>query len=188
MSIDLSGQFQDDQITSAQYFLLSLLPHRYTDRYYEFFICVVRASHFTLFKCSISVPKKMAWQNTNGIAKYKWHAKYGTAKEKWHGKILWHSEGIHLVVGAAGILNNPASVGQPLIKCSSNADDLQVRQFQNTSNLNMSATLVYVAASTNRFSDVADVSPSSSVIAFGSSRLLALWQVDVSLRRKALRI
>ena len=45
----------------------------------------------------------------------------------------------------------------------------------------MSATLVYVAASTNRFSDAADVSPSSSVIAFGSSRLLALWHVDVSL-------
>ena len=47
--------------------------------------------------------------------------------------------------------------------------------------LNMSATLVYVAASTNRFSDAADISPSSSVIAFGSSRLLALWHVDVSL-------
>ena len=45
----------------------------------------------------------------------------------------------------------------------------------------MSATLVYVAASTNRFSDATDVSPSSSIIAFGSSRLLALWHVDVSL-------
>ena len=49
----------------------------------------------------------------------------------------------------------------------------------------MSATLVYVAASTNRFSDAADVSPSSSVIAFGSSRLLALWHVDVSLAPEA---
>ena len=49
----------------------------------------------------------------------------------------------------------------------------------------MSATLVYVAASTNRFSDAADVSPSSSVIAFGSSRLLALWHVDVSLAPQA---
>ena len=72
-------------------------------------------------------------------------------------------------------------IGQPLIKgfdpFQANADDL--RRFQN--NLNMSATLVYVAASTNRFSDAADVSPSSSVIAFGSSRLLALWHADVSL-------
>lgn len=49
----------------------------------------------------------------------------------------------------------------------------------------MSATLVYVAASTNRFSDAADVSPSSSVIAFGSSRLLALWHADVSLAPEA---
>lgn len=49
----------------------------------------------------------------------------------------------------------------------------------------MSASLVYVAASTNRFSDAADVSPSSSFIAFGSSRLLALWHVDVSLLPEA---
>ena len=49
----------------------------------------------------------------------------------------------------------------------------------------MSANLVYVAASTNRFSDAADVSPSSSVIAFGSSRLLALWHVDVSFAPEA---
>jgi hypothetical protein len=49
----------------------------------------------------------------------------------------------------------------------------------------MSATLVYVAASTNRFGDAADVSSSSSVIAFGSSRLLALWHVDVSLAPQA---
>jgi hypothetical protein len=47
----------------------------------------------------------------------------------------------------------------------------------------MSATLAYVAASTNRFSNAAGVSPSSSVIAFGSSRLLALWHVDVSLAK-----
>ena len=60
---------------------------------------------------------------------------------------------------------------------STDSDDL--RQFQNK--LNMSATLVYVAASTNRFSNAADVSPSSFVIAFGSSRLLALWHTDVSL-------
>jgi hypothetical protein len=52
----------------------------------------------------------------------------------------------------------------------------------------MSANLVYVAASTNRFSDAADVSPSSSVIAFGSSRLLALWHVDVSLAPEALNL
>jgi hypothetical protein len=76
------------------------------------------------------------------------------SKEKWHGKP--RSQRSH-----------------PLINPSS--DDLR---FQN--NLNMSATLVYVAASTNRFSDAADVSPSSSVIAFGSSRLLALWHADVS--------
>ena len=50
----------------------------------------------------------------------------------------------------------------------------------------MSATLTYVAASTNRFSNAADVSPSSSIIAFGSSRLLALWHVDVSITKSPL--
>jgi elongator complex protein 2 len=59
--------------------------------------------------------------------------------------------------------------------------DLRVRS---SVTLNMSATLAYVAASTNRFSNTADVSPSSSAIVFGSSRLLALWHVDVSLAKR----
>ena len=43
----------------------------------------------------------------------------------------------------------------------------------------MPTSLVYAAASTNRFSQVADVSPSSSLIAFGSSSLIVLWDLEV---------
>ncbi len=43
----------------------------------------------------------------------------------------------------------------------------------------MSTSLVYAAASSNVFSQVADVSPSSSLIAFGSSSLIVLWDLEV---------
>lgn len=43
----------------------------------------------------------------------------------------------------------------------------------------MPSDLIYVAAACNRFSQAADVSPSSSLVAFGSSSLLALWDLDV---------
>ncbi|KDR83805.1 hypothetical protein GALMADRAFT_236196 [Galerina marginata CBS 339.88] len=44
----------------------------------------------------------------------------------------------------------------------------------------MSSSIIYVTAACNRFSPAADVSPSSSLIAFGSSRLVALWDLDGS--------
>ncbi|KAN0097379.1 WD40-repeat-containing domain protein [Tylopilus felleus] len=36
----------------------------------------------------------------------------------------------------------------------------------------------YIAAAANRFSNVADVSPDSALVAFGSCRLVAFWNVD----------
>ncbi|KAF8974286.1 WD40-repeat-containing domain protein [Flammula alnicola] len=46
----------------------------------------------------------------------------------------------------------------------------------------MATSLVYVAAATNRFNQAADISP-SSLIAFGSSNLIALWDLDVNFKR-----
>jgi hypothetical protein len=54
------------------------------------------------------------------------------------------------------------------------------KQFTIYSASEMSASIAYIAAATNRFNQAADVSPSSNLIAFGSSRLLALWNLDVS--------
>ncbi|KAF9482447.1 WD40 repeat-like protein [Pholiota conissans] len=42
----------------------------------------------------------------------------------------------------------------------------------------MATSLLYVAASANRFSQVADISPASSLIAFGSFSLIALWNLE----------
>ncbi|KAJ3510299.1 hypothetical protein NLJ89_g4762 [Agrocybe chaxingu] len=42
----------------------------------------------------------------------------------------------------------------------------------------MASCLVYVSASTNRFNQAADVSPSSTLIAFGSSGSVALWDLE----------
>ncbi|PPQ71775.1 hypothetical protein CVT26_007609 [Gymnopilus dilepis] len=42
----------------------------------------------------------------------------------------------------------------------------------------MTATLSYVAAACNRFGQAADISPSSSIVAFGSSRFVALWDLE----------
>ncbi|KIM46249.1 hypothetical protein M413DRAFT_16963 [Hebeloma cylindrosporum] len=42
----------------------------------------------------------------------------------------------------------------------------------------MVATLVYVSAATNRFSQAADISPSSSLVSFGSARSVALWDLE----------
>ncbi|KAF8165405.1 WD40 repeat-like protein [Crassisporium funariophilum] len=39
-------------------------------------------------------------------------------------------------------------------------------------------SLAYISASINRFNEAADVSPSSSLIAFGSSKLVCLWNLD----------
>jgi len=44
---------------------------------------------------------------------------------------------------------------------------------------NMAANTAYIAASANRFGQAADVSPSSKLIAFGSSALVALWEPGV---------
>jgi hypothetical protein len=44
----------------------------------------------------------------------------------------------------------------------------------------MTASTAYIAAATNRFNQAADISPSSNLIAFASSRLLALWNLNVT--------
>lgn len=38
----------------------------------------------------------------------------------------------------------------------------------------------YIAASVNRFSKCAAISPNSRIIAFGSHKLIAIWRVGVS--------
>ncbi|KAF8913841.1 WD40-repeat-containing domain protein [Gymnopilus junonius] len=42
----------------------------------------------------------------------------------------------------------------------------------------MTGSLSYVTAACNRFGQAADISPSSSLISFGSSRLVALWNLE----------
>jgi len=49
----------------------------------------------------------------------------------------------------------------------------------------MKASTAYIAAATNRFNQAADVNPSSNLIAFASSRLLALWNLNVSASPKS---
>ena len=44
----------------------------------------------------------------------------------------------------------------------------------------------YIAASANRFNHAAHVSPDCTLVAFGSGRLVALWNVDAS--RPVLRL
>lgn len=38
----------------------------------------------------------------------------------------------------------------------------------------------YISASANRFNHVAHVSPNSTLVAFGTGRFVALWNIDAS--------
>ena len=45
----------------------------------------------------------------------------------------------------------------------------------------LQASIVYISAATNRFNRAAHISPDSTTVAFGSGRLVALWNIDVKL-------